>query len=55
MARKRQDEYNTNDELWTVLEDEAAKMDPTFIKNLFKSIPKRINALGKAKGGATKY
>ncbi len=40
MMRKRQSEYNTNNELWTVLEDEAAKMNPILIKNLVKSIPK---------------
>lgn len=54
-VRKLGVEFNNLDELWTALIFEAGKVPPQYIRKLFISIPRRINALKKAKFLATKY
>ena len=43
------------DELWEALQEEWAKIDMEIINNLVKSMPDRVEAVYKAKGGSTKY
>ena len=43
------------DELWKVLQEEWAKIDLEFVNTLVKSMPNRVEAVLKAKGGPTKY
>lgn len=45
----------TVDELWKFTEEEFYLIPNIYIKNLYASIPRRINAVIKAKGGNTKY
>ncbi len=54
-SRKRQSHFKNLDELWEVLLQESKKIDPAYIKKLFKSIPARINALKAFNFDATKY
>jgi len=43
------------DELWTALQEEWANVDLQYIRRLYKSIPRRVAALHRVKGGYTKY
>ena len=42
-------------ELWDRFKDVWADMDPQICKGLIESIPRRLQAVIKAKGGPTKY
>jgi len=42
-------------ELWTRVETEWEKIDPSVCQNLIESMPRRVEAVLKAKGGYTKY
>ena len=46
---------STLDELWKVATEEWYKIDDAYIKNLYSSIPKRLDAVIKMKGYHTKY
>ena len=43
------------EELWVALQEEWASIPLTYIRHLYESIPRRIKALGIAKGHYTKY
>ena len=43
------------DELWERVQDEWNKIPVETVQNLIDSMPKRINAVLKARGGYTKY
>ena len=43
------------DEMWTALQEEWAKIGVDFINSLVESMPRRAQAVAKAKGGSTKY
>ena len=43
------------EELWEVISDEWRKIDIDFINQVIESMPERVGALLKAKGGPTKY
>src|SRR5258708_16911717 len=42
-------------ELWDWFQEEWEKIEPSFCHNLIESMPRRIEAVLKAKGGYTKY
>ena len=42
-------------QLWDALTEEWGKLDKYFVRRLYCSIPSRVQALKKAKGGYTKY
>ncbi len=54
-VRKRQPEIKTQDDLWRILQEEAAKIPKDYIKKLYKSLTRRIGALKSSKFDATKY
>ena len=41
--------------LWNVLQEEWKRISPEYIRKLYESLPKRIEAVCNAKGGNTKY
>jgi hypothetical protein len=43
------------DELWVALQEEWLNIDHTFINSLIDSMPNRVQALHRARGGSTKY
>jgi transposase len=43
------------EEMWVVIQEEWAKIDLEFINGLVKSMPDRVEAVRKAKGGPTRY
>lgn len=43
------------DELWTTLQDIWKNIPQRFIDKLYRSMPKRVNAVYKAKGHNSKY
>jgi transposase len=43
------------DELWTLLQEEWGKIGVNVINDLVSSMPDRVEAVYRAKGGATKY
>jgi len=43
------------DELWELLEQEWYKIPPRTIADLVASMPRRVKAVRKAKGGYTRY
>ena len=42
-------------ELWMVLQEEWNKIPPEYIRNLYESLPRRVEAVCTAKGGNTNY
>ncbi len=44
-VRMRQNEIENADDLWKIILEESRKISASFIKKLYKSIPKRINLL----------
>ena len=46
---------SNSEELWKMLVEEWARLDWSYIRRLYRSIPCRIQALKEAKGGYTKY
>ena len=46
---------SNSEELWNMLVEEWARLDRSYIRRLYRSIPRRIQALKEAKGGYTKY
>ena len=42
-------------ELWAAIQEEWAKIDADYIKGLYASMPRRVDALKKVHGGYTKY
>ena len=42
-------------ELWNVLQEEWNKISPEYVRNLYESLPRRVEAVYSAKGGNTKY
>ena len=55
LVRTRPQQPRNKDELWDALQEEWYKISPAYIKNLYDSMPRRIQALLTAKGGHTKY
>ncbi|MGH0124727.1 UNVERIFIED_CONTAM: hypothetical protein FKN15_019033 [Acipenser sinensis] len=45
----------STEELWLVLQDVWANLPAEFLQKLCASVPRRIDAVLKAKGGHTKY
>jgi hypothetical protein len=43
------------DQLWEALQEEWCAIDENFIKKLYDSLPWRVRAVHKAKGGNTRY
>ncbi len=54
-VRKRQPEIRNLDDLWRVLLEESLKIPCEYIKKLYKSLPRRIEALKNCKFDCTKY
>ncbi len=54
-VRKRQSEIKNLADLWRVWRKSQKKIDPEYIKKLYKSIPRRISALKISNFDATKY
>jgi len=46
---------SNSEELWNMLVEEWARLDRSYIRQLYRSIPHRIQTLKEAKGGYTKY
>ena len=44
-----------HDELWEALQEEWMRIDMDYITRLYDSIPDRVDAIRKAKGGETRY
>ncbi|KAF9471089.1 hypothetical protein BDN70DRAFT_820491 [Pholiota conissans] len=55
MIRLRDPLPTSLDQLWVALLDEWGKLDQAYIDKLYASLPKRVQALKKAKGCATRY
>ncbi len=53
--RERMNKIKNDDDFFRILKEEASKIDPMYIKRLYKSLPRRISELGKTKGDSTKY
>lgn len=53
--RRRSVKPRNADELWAALEEEWLSIDPSVIVNLYNSIPRRIRAVLKNRGRATRY
>jgi hypothetical protein len=49
--RKRKIRFNSKDELWAIMQEEWYKIDTSFIKDLYLSMPARITDCIKGKGG----
>jgi len=43
------------EELWSMLQEEWENLDVEYIHNLYRSIPDRLEALRKSRGGVTHY
>ena len=54
-VRKREIQPRNADELWLILEEEWYKLPIKLLKNLYNSMPRRIQTLKHAKGGYTGY
>ncbi|KAB5588140.1 hypothetical protein CTheo_8419 [Ceratobasidium theobromae] len=54
-VRSRQVLPKNKEELWEALQEEWYAIDPSVISNLYKSIPRRISAVVKKRGGNTGY
>lgn len=55
MVRTRNHRPRNRDELWLALLDEWNKIDIQYIRNLYESMPVRVEVLKAAKGWYTKY
>ncbi len=55
LVRKRQSEIKNKEDLWRILYEEWNNIPEKYIKNLYKSMPKRLNDLAKAKFDCIKY
>jgi hypothetical protein len=53
--RARQVQPTNLNQLWDAMQEEWANIDIGYIQNLYRSIPRRVNALLRAKGSWTKY
>ena len=53
--RRRRPLPRNLDQLWAALQEEWARIDIKKIKKLYDSMPSRVMALKKARGGYTKY
>ena len=53
--RRRERRPTTLDQLWQAIQEEWAKLDVNYIRTLYDSMPRRVAALKKAKGGYIKY
>ncbi|TFK29620.1 hypothetical protein FA15DRAFT_547227, partial [Coprinopsis marcescibilis] len=53
--RRREVQPRNIEELWVALQEEWAGLDIAYIRRLYDSIPRRIDALFEAKGAYTKY
>jgi len=53
--RLRGETFLTKDDLWKRLKKEWKKIEPKMVLDLYLTMPDRIDALKKAKGGHTKY
>jgi hypothetical protein len=54
-VRQRERQPANQDDLWAILQEEWEKMDIEYCQALYSSMPRRIDALRKAKGWYTKY
>ncbi len=54
-VRKRQQEISTVNDLYRIIQEEAKKIPKSFIKKLYRSMPRRIQALKNSKYDITKY
>jgi len=59
MSKKKLGEYEEPPsgvhELWDWFQEEWEKIEPSICQNLIESMPRRIEAVLKAKGGYAKY
>jgi hypothetical protein len=55
LVRAREVLPRNGDELWAALQEEWQGIDQGFITKLYESMPRRVEALRKAKGSHTKY
>ncbi|KAF8294848.1 hypothetical protein DL93DRAFT_2068458 [Clavulina sp. PMI_390] len=53
--RRRKPLPNNEDQLWLALEEEWYRIPVETIRNLYRSVPARLEALRKAKGSHTRY
>lgn len=53
--RCREHRPTTVEQLWKALQEEWAKLDLSYIRALYDSMPRRIQSLQEAKGGYTRY
>jgi hypothetical protein len=53
--RRREVQPRNLDELWEALQEEWAGLGKDYVRGLYHSIPRRIEALFEAKGSYTKY
>ncbi|GJE96522.1 transposable element Tcb2 transposase [Phanerochaete sordida] len=53
--RARPTKPSNRDQLWEILQEEWESIDVETIRDLYRSIPRRLEALKKARGGYTKY
>ena len=53
--RLRGKAFENKDKLWKAVKKEWQNVSKSFIKNLYESLPRRIEALKNAKGSHTKY
>ena len=47
--------YTTEDALWDAIRSAWASVPPSFVRSLYASVPKRLEAVSRARGGATRY
>ena len=53
--RYRRDRRSNSDQLWQFVQEEWDKLSKDFLQNLVSSLPRRMKALIKQRGGPTKY
>lgn len=54
-VQKRSPPPRTLSELWTALQDSWCQLDPALLQTLIESMPRRVAALLRARGGPTRY
>lgn len=54
-VRARVDAPTSEEDLWIILQEEWYKIEPSFIRTLYSSLPDRLQAVVYAKGGNTRY
>jgi hypothetical protein len=54
-VRARLPHPTSEEDLWILLQEEWYRINPSFITNLYNSLPQRVSAVYQAKGGNTRY